>query len=106
MQTGDEVPWPGLDVLNIFGNSGQDLGRSFPDSAGILMLPERYDTMDTGSRRVSLKVGVEYMQLGFMKMAPGNATDPGTSGIDPLSNDIGIISFYPYTFLGPPPPSL
>ena len=76
MQTGDEVHWPGLDVLNIFGNSGQDLGRSFPDSVGIMMLPERYDTMDTGSRRVSLKVGVEYILLGFMNMTPGNATDP------------------------------
>ena len=28
-QTGDEVHWPGLDVWNIFGNSGQDLGKSF-----------------------------------------------------------------------------
>ena len=40
-QTGDEVHCPRLDVLNIFSNSGQDLGRSFPDLAGIMMLPER-----------------------------------------------------------------
>ena len=100
-----------MDVLHLFNHSGQDLGRSFPDSAGIMMLPERYDTMDTGPGRVSTKVGVEYIQLGFMNMAPGNATDPGffaltsansasqqfsnsTSWIEPLSNDLGSISFY------------
>ena len=38
-ETGDEVHWPGLDILNIFSNSGQDLGRSFPGSAGINMAP-------------------------------------------------------------------
>ena len=34
------------------------------------MLPKRYDTMDTGPGRVSPKVGVEYILLGFMNMAP------------------------------------
>ena len=51
MDTGDEVHWPGLDVLNIFSKSGQDQGRSFPGSAGITMLAEEYDTMDTGPGR-------------------------------------------------------
>ena len=113
-QTEDEVHWPGLDAWSSFGNSGQDLGRSFPYSAGIMVLPERYNTIDTGLGRVSPKVGVEYIQLGFMNLAPGNATDPVffaltsansasqqflnlTSGIEPLSNDLGSISFYTAT---------
>ena len=58
------------------------------------------------------------MRLGFMNMAHGNATDPGffaltstnsvsqqfsnlTSGIEPLSNDLGSISFYTAILLGP-----
>ena len=70
----DEVYWSGSVVLNIFNNAGQDLGRSFPDSAGIMMPPKKYDTMNTEPGRVSPKVGVEYIRLGFMNMAPGNVT--------------------------------
>ena len=72
MDPGDEVHWPGLDVLNIISNSGQDPGRSFPGSAGITTLPE----VDTGPGKVSPKAGVESIRLGFMDMAPGNVTDP------------------------------
>ena len=71
----DEVHLPGLDVLNIISNSGQDLGRSFPGLAGITTIPEVYDSMDTGPGRVSPKAGVESMRLGFIDMAPGNVTD-------------------------------
>ena len=73
MDTGDEVHWPGLDVLNIFSKSGQDPGRSFPGSAGIT---EVYDIMDTGPGKVSPKAGVESIQLGFIDMAAGNVTGP------------------------------
>ena len=54
-EMGDEVHWPGLGVLNVFGGSGRDPGRSFPGSAGSTMLPGVYDAMDTGHRRVSPK---------------------------------------------------
>ena len=112
MQTGYEVPWPGLDVLDFFSNAGQDLGRLFPDSAGIMIPPRStiHWTCDPG-------VGVNYIRLGFMNMVPGNATAPGvfaltsgnfasqqfsksTSGFEPLSNDIGSISFYTATLSG------
>ena len=70
------VHWPGLDVLSIFSNSGPDPGKSFPGSGGITTLPEVYDTMDAGPRKVSSKAGVESMQLVFGDMAPGNVADP------------------------------
>ena len=83
-----------------------------------MMLPERYDAIDTGPKRVSQKVGVEYIRVGIMNITPGNATDlvffaltsanstsqqfsNSTSGIEPFSNDLGSISFYTATLLGP-----
>ena len=118
MDIGDEVHWPGLDVLNIFSKSEQDPGRSFPGSAGITMLPEVYDTMDTEPGKVSPKAGVESMRLGFIYMAPRNVTDlwlvmlistnsasqqfsNSTSGNEPLLNDSGVYSFYTATLLDP-----
>ena len=106
----------GLDILNIFIDSGPDPGKSFPGSAGIT-LPEVYDTMDTGPGKVSPKAGVESIWLEFRDMAPGNVTDLWfftltsansesrqfsilTSGNKPLSNDYRIRGFHTSTLLG------
>ena len=117
MDTGNEVHWPWLDVLYIFSKSGQAPGRSFPGSAGITTLPVVYDTMDMGPGKVSPKAGVKSIQLGFIDMVPGNATDPwffmltsinsashqfsnSTTGNEPFSNDSEIHNFYTATLLG------
>ena len=71
MEMGDEVHWPGLDVLNIFSNSGQDLGRSFPGLAGSTTLPGVYDALEMRSGKVSPKAGVESIWLGFVDRISG-----------------------------------